>query len=144
MNKIVRRIATASASVVVASGALLAAGGSASAATLPADGHTRVAVTVKTDSRDHGRYNHDDSRYRGGSNRGWYVHGFDNCYSNGHGDWYRFDGHRWVADQRATFEGRCGWGHRYFDDGHRYFGNDGHPNHGERSHREDRTVATAE
>ncbi|MFI5753043.1 hypothetical protein ACIBBE_46265 [Streptomyces sp. NPDC051644] len=92
-------------------------------------------MTVKTDSRDHGRYNHDDS------NRGWYVHGHDKCYSNGHGDWYRYDGHRidrWVADQRATFENQCGFGHRYFGDDHRYFGNDGHRNHGERSHHEDR------
>ncbi|MFA3842615.1 hypothetical protein [Streptomyces aureus] len=126
MNKVMQRIATASASVVVAGGALLAAGGSASAATLPSDGHTRVAVTVKSDSRDHGRYNHDDSRYRGG---------------NGHGDWYRFNGHRidrWVAGQWATFEGWCGPGYWYFGDDHRYFGNDGHSNHGERSHRQDR------
>ncbi|MFD8218059.1 hypothetical protein ACFV2U_31175 [Streptomyces sp. NPDC059697] len=65
MNKLVRRIATAAASLAVAGGAFLTAGGSASAATLPADAPVpaRAGVVAETGTTgwNHGRYDGDGS-----------------------------------------------------------------------------------
>ncbi|MGW4518733.1 hypothetical protein ACWEO4_44155 [Streptomyces sp. NPDC004393] len=91
-KNLVWHIATAAASVAVAGGALFAAGGTASAAAVRADGHTlaRAAVTVeaKADASDHGR---GDGRGEWGGCRN---DDRQSPYSPGYGS------RRWNADDR--------------------------------------------
>jgi hypothetical protein len=122
MNRLARRIAMATASVAVAGGAILGAGGSASAATPGAGQHVSSlavnaqAVDLKIDSHplvpgsNGGRRLDDNSQdYRWDGYRGWHHaenhHGHWYWYNHEHGQDYRWDGltlYRWSDGHWVT------------------------------------------
>jgi hypothetical protein len=107
-SELVKRAAVAAATFGIAGGALFAAGGSASAATLPADAGARAPrVTVYTQGDHENSYGNSD-RYGYYGHDGYYDHGHDGWYEYGNG-WYRYD-----------------HGARYRYDGHRFY----HLHHG--------------
>ncbi|MEV7992507.1 hypothetical protein AB0O67_11415 [Streptomyces sp. NPDC086077] len=94
MKKLIKRLPIAAASVAVAAGAILGAGGTASAAT-PDTGHDRGAYQERDDGRDghRARYSDDDHRDH---YRAWrYDHDHrDDARDRHHHVQYRWDGHR--------------------------------------------------
>lgn len=113
MRRFVRRVSVAVASTAIVGGAVLGAGGSASAATSGPDEHGRSSVVAS--GHDEGRYGHDEGRYghhadryghgrghdgeRGDSwdgARGRYAHDGrqDDHRDRRHENRYRWDGHR--------------------------------------------------
>ncbi|MGW6099451.1 hypothetical protein ACWFRK_35060 [Streptomyces sp. NPDC055157] len=118
MNKLTRRIANTIAAAAVAGGAFLAAGGSATAAPLPAYGHTPARTTVTADievtNPAHGRHDsaddgpwHQFNDHNRHPHHHHHHHGSSFRYSDGYGDdWYWNAGNRfdpWIAGQLATF-----------------------------------------
>ncbi|MFF0291757.1 hypothetical protein [Streptomyces sp. NPDC005262] len=107
MRKLTKRISLAAASAAVAGGAVLGAGGTASAVT-PVSAHVQPsAVSVKADdSRWHHnvayRHNHEENYYCWGDygNRHYYDPQYSDCYNH----WYRYDRHghfyRWDDEDR--------------------------------------------
>ncbi|MEU1629507.1 hypothetical protein ABZ746_30180 [Streptomyces sp. NPDC020096] len=131
MKKLMRRIATASVSAALAGGALLASGGSATAATLPDGGRTPARAVVTADTKTvslHGGRHHRGNnvpgyRFHGhndhelGSWRGGYVHtGAYRGAKDRLDPWVEdqllmFD--PWIGDQLAMFVHPGSLGHRY-------------------------------
>ena len=114
MNKLTRRIANTIAAAAIAGGALLAAGGSATAAPLPAHGHiparTTVAADIKVTDAAHGR--HDSADDRPGHefndhNRRLLHHHHGSSFRCADIDaWHRNADNRfdpWIAGQLSTF-----------------------------------------
>lgn len=96
MSKLMRRVASVATSAAIASGALLAAGGSASAATPSANEHSsRVVVAVNAEATDSGHRHYrgcdDWSEYRsddrGDGSIRWSQYINDDCF------------YPWVYDQ---------------------------------------------
>ncbi|MER6980790.1 hypothetical protein [Streptomyces carpinensis] len=130
----VRRAVTAAASLAVAAGSLLVAGGTASAEPMA---HRQAVVTH--DGSSHGQngdhHDRDGSRWDGHSwNRhSWNGHRWDDRRWDGHRVWersghdwyshdhdhrYRYDGHRfyrWYQDAWVTFNVGGGFDGRVFD-----------------------------
>ncbi|GAA3805367.1 hypothetical protein [Streptomyces chiangmaiensis] len=86
ISKIVKRVAVAAATLGVAGGALFATGGSASAATLPADAGAAAPRVVAYTHGDHQNSYRNSDRYDRYDRYGHYDHG--------HGAWHRYHGHR--------------------------------------------------
>jgi hypothetical protein len=118
MKNVVRRIAAGAASAAVAGGVFLAAGGTASAAAVPAEGHTfaraTTAVDVKAYASDHGRGD------RGGE---WDGCRYDDRESR---DFPDYGSQHWNADDRTAYDRFCPWVYDqlvpfgyYADHGHR-------------------------
>ncbi|ANP51692.1 hypothetical protein J2Z21_007183 [Streptomyces griseochromogenes] len=133
MKKLMRRIATASVSVTLAGGALLAAGGSATAATSQDSGPTPAPAALTADAKviDLHGIHHD----RGAPTYGHRLHDRgDQDYGSrcddghGHAGTYRTAGGRfdpwvddqllkpdpWIKDQLAMFVHSGEPGHRHF------------------------------
>ncbi|MEU6573459.1 hypothetical protein [Streptomyces sp. NPDC046805] len=114
-----RRAATAAATLAVAVGALLAVGGTASAASGPAvavahsssaahfgdhrygDRANDIRYDGRDDRRDHNRYDGREGRWDG--YRSWYRTG-GHWYCDDHGRWYRYDGFRFYAWDHGTWD----------------------------------------
>ncbi|WP_371798164.1 hypothetical protein OG963_01015 [Streptomyces sp. NBC_01707] len=102
MNRFVRRVSVAVASAAIAGGAILGAGGSASAATSSPIDHNRSSIVnpVNDGGRDGYqavRYGHDGGRNDGWDGyRSWYTHDGHRDHHHGwhHQSHYRWDGHR--------------------------------------------------
>jgi hypothetical protein len=109
MNKFTRRILTAGVSVALVGGAVLAAGGSASAAPLTAGGHQGIVAGVQSDVRAQGDLEAHGARYQ------WVA---DQLAAFGGGRVERVHGgldpryFPWVSDQLVFFESGYGFGHR--------------------------------
>jgi hypothetical protein len=92
MNKLIRRIATTTASLAAVGVALVGTAGAASATSLPAKPVGRVAVAAPAD-RDGGHHHHDGRGHWGNGHDGkdgyWYWDSHDRRHH------YRYDGHRW-------------------------------------------------
>ncbi|MEV6027811.1 hypothetical protein [Streptomyces sp. NPDC052036] len=128
MRKLTKRISLAAASAAVAGGAVLGAGGTASAAVPVSAPVQHSAVSIKADDyrREHGvthRHHHKEACCRDDSYR---DRQHDDCYtrshrSDRHGHFYRWD------------DKDCGWKHdtNYRDDCNRY-------DHGGNRHEHDR------
>ncbi|MDT0467269.1 hypothetical protein [Streptomyces gibsoniae] len=99
MNKLVRRIATATAALAVAGGALFAAGGSATAAAPPPDARVTarsgVAVGTGTTGVHHGGYAGDGSDDYGRQSSRWDTLVWNRAMCD------RF--YPWIWDQLQTF-----------------------------------------
>ncbi|MGV9427940.1 hypothetical protein ACWDO7_27070 [Streptomyces sp. NPDC003656] len=114
--KIARRAGIAAASVAVAGGALLAVGGSASAATQPT--HSPVSASVESvgfashDGNGRGVWGHYGNSNHGerqhDANRGWdrdrdgFRHGDRDCDRFGHGNQYGYGENRWHNNSERT------------------------------------------
>lgn len=101
MKKLTKRISAAACSAAVAGGAVLGAGGAASAAT-PASAHAlRPAVSVKANDYrwDHGVGYLLEEGYSWDRIRGWHH---DDCVTDSH--WYGRNGHFYRWDDKE-----CGW-----------------------------------
>jgi hypothetical protein len=148
MSKLMRRLATTTAFVAVAGGAMLGAGGAASAATLGTDQHHwSPAISVNAtgghqifpgsnggqhiDSSDSGRASDDHGRdYGWDGHHGWHNEknhsGNWYWYSDDHGRDYRWDGHHGWRNEN-DHSGNWYW---YRDDhGRDYRWNGHHPYH---------------
>ncbi|MGW5253533.1 hypothetical protein ACWERW_10980 [Streptomyces sp. NPDC004012] len=98
MNKLVRRIAAATASLVLVGGALLTAGGSATAATLPADARIPARAGVVAETQTTG--GHNDGYAGDGNGNGQHSNLWDR--QNWNPDTYnRF--YPWIWDQFKLF-----------------------------------------
>ncbi|SDJ45966.1 hypothetical protein [Nonomuraea jiangxiensis] len=87
MKKITWRLASAAATLAVTGGILFSTGGAAAAATGQVEG---VSVAATSVTARHGGY-----LQRWDGLRWWYRYsGHGDWYSAGHGERYRFDGHR--------------------------------------------------
>jgi hypothetical protein len=116
MNTWIRRVSITVASTALAGGALLGAGGSASAATTsqPAE-HTRPSIATLTTGSD--RDGHREDRYESGH------HGEQNDGWDAPRGWYKSDdrqGHRDDRHHYRTQEERRDGRHLYVWDGHRW------------------------
>ncbi|MGW2937074.1 hypothetical protein ACWDA7_35700 [Streptomyces sp. NPDC001156] len=100
ISKIVKRAAVAAATLGVAGGALFTAGGSASAATLPAGAPQVAAYTHGDHENSYGNNDRYGSYDRYG-HHGSYSHG--GHYDHGHDGWYRYDGHRFYRLHHGTW-----------------------------------------
>jgi len=98
MNKLMRHIAATAVSAAVAGSAFLAIGGTATAASLPAGGHTPARAAVMMDAKATSLH---DGRYGGGDDRpGYRFHGRgDVGYAAGRGAYVRADGYRSANDR---------------------------------------------